>query len=435
MSAVEWSPWALVAVPILGALAGLPLCSTPREAKRFLLLTPATTGALVAVLSMLPGPGLPHLALLAIVPIAAFISLLSQPLHISHRAPWAISVAMLGLVLGVLIAPGRMLWVFVAVLLASLVAILSWARTVGTSSPTWGIATYGVGAVMAASAAVAPPVPAALAGLLAACTLLPLFPFHAGHVAMVMRLPGNLPAFLVTALPLVGLLALQATSADLPMVVAEWLGPAAIVSMIYGSVRALGQRHPLSVLAHASIAFASILWWFLAVTGILTPSSTVYVLALGLVTGGLAIGWYALRARHGELDIRALSGLVHPMPRFAVLFSLLALAALGMPPFGVFSGFMGMVLSPDFRLPASFFIVILVWLSASWYYLEVMRRLLFGPTRPEHRYEDMRETEVAALSMLLVLLVLLGTLPSRWFDGGGATRTPRPLVETTQWHP
>ena len=106
------------------------------------------------------------------------------------------------------------------------------------------------------------------------------------------------------------------------------------------------------------------------------------------------------------------------MPRFAGLFSLLALAALGFPPFGVFSGFIGMVLHPDVKLPGSFALVALAWLAASWYFLDLMQRLLFGKPRTDLRYKDVRETESAALALLLVLLAVLGVMPSKWFDAG-----------------
>ena len=67
-----------------------------------------------------------------------------------------------------------------------------------------------------------------------------------------------------------------------------------------------------------------------------------------LASSGLLLAWYAIRARYGDIDVRSLGGVAYPMPRFSTLLALLALAALGMPPFGVFTGLVGMLLSPEF---------------------------------------------------------------------------------------
>lgn len=428
-------PLVLLAVPALGATLSAVLWSTPREPKTWLLLTTLATLLTIGAVTLYTDALPPNLSLLCLLPVVAFISLLGQPLHLPHRPAWVHSIALLGLCSAAIGASGRIQWVLIALIFAALLGLLARARMPGATTPTWALGTYGLGAAASIVAALVPsPTVSSIAGLLACLALIPLFPMHAGHVACLMRLPANLPGFLVLALPAVGFAALMSLS-ELPSVVADLLGPAALVSMVYGSIRALGQRHPLSVLAHGSLAFFSVLWWFLAVTETVSPSVSVYLIAVGLVTGGLYNGWYVVRIRYGELDVRGLGGLVHPMPRFAVLYSLLALAALGLPPFGVFSGFMGLLLTPEFRLPAAFFIVMLVWLAASWYHLELMRRLLFGPTRTDMRYEDLRETELVSLTMVVVLLVLLGTLPARWFDHGTTLRPSAPTVEITQWQP
>ncbi len=428
-------PLLLLAVPCLGALVSAVAWSTPREPKTLLLATSLACIMAVGLLAGVLGAAPPGLPLLCLLPFAAFASLLGQPLYLPHRTAWTLSVVILGLCLTSIALTGRLQWLALVVLFLVLLVTLARGRLPGTTQPTWGLATYGVGAVAAAVAATAAAPVSIAAGLLAACALIPLFPLHAGHVAGLMRLPGNLPALLVTALPAAGFAALLGVLPHLPEFAQTLLGGTALLSMLYGSVRALSQSRPLSALAHASLALYSILWWFVAVTGTLSSSGTVFLVAIGLVTGGLTLGWQAVHARFGDLDIRALGGLVHPMPRFAVLYSLLALAALGLPPFGLFSGFMGLLLSPDFYLPISSILVVLTWLTASWYHLDLMRRLLFGPPRPELRAEDVREPELAALTIILVLLVLLGTLPSRWFDSGRAARPALPVLETTQWHP
>ena len=66
------------------------------------------------------------------------------------------------------------------------------------------------------------------------------------------------------------------------------------------------------------------------------------------------VAWQVIRTRYGDdVDPQAISGLASTMPRYAVLFSLLALAAMGLPPFGVFAGFMGLLLTSPLTSPSA----------------------------------------------------------------------------------
>ena len=428
------APWLLLVVPSAGALLSLLVWSRPREFKTGLLLT--TVASLLAVLGAAVAMGaLPSgMPLLCLLSAAAFASLLGQPLHRDNRTAWLMTVVILGIGLATVRTsdPTKSLWLSLLFLL--LVGLLAHTRNGSASSPTWGMATYGIAAAAALVSAIAPAPISTMAGLFVSLVLIPLFPLQAGHVACLTRLPGNLPAFLALLLPLVGLTLLPTVLPALPEIARDSMEGLALLSMLYGSVRALAQPRPLPLLAHASLAFFSILWWYVGIGGSLSPQTVVFLSAVGLTTGGLYLGWYAVRARYGDLDLRALGGLVQPMPRFATLFCLLALAALGLPPFGVFSGFMGMVLNPAVTLPGSFALVALVWLAASWYFLDLMQRLLFGRPQPDLRYEDVRETELVALTIVLVLLVVLGVTPSRWFDAGTTTAPSPPSLESSAWN-
>jgi NADH-quinone oxidoreductase subunit M len=150
-------------------------------------------------------------------------------------------------------------------------------------------------------------------------------------------------------------------------------------------------------------------------TGSVTPQAAVYVGAAALVTGGLFLAWGRVRARYGDLDLNRIGGLARPMPRFATLMALLVMAAVGLPPFGLFSGYLVMLLSPSMPLtiPTSvgLSITLLSWFTASWYLFKLMQRLLFGPHRSDLRYEDLSHAEAAPLVVVLALLLALGILP------------------------
>jgi NADH-quinone oxidoreductase subunit M len=190
------------------------------------------------------------------------------------------------------------------------------------------------------------------------------------------------------------------------------------------------------LLAYGSLSFFSILWWFAVGSRSVTPRSALLVGTVALATSGLMVAWQVVRTRYGDdVDPQAISGLATGMPQYAVLLSLLALAAMGLPPFGVFAGFMGLVLSPPFPSLAGLFVTLLAWLAASWYIMQMVQRLLFGLRRPELRYTDLRHAELASLLIVVLVLLALGLAPTTLFAPDGATLGPAAdLGETPPWN-
>ena len=174
-----------------------------------------------------------------------------------------------------------------------------------------------------------------------------------------------------------------------------------------------------------SLSFFSILWWFAAASRTVTPRSALLVGTVGLATSGLMVAWQVVRTRYGDdVDPQAISGLATGMPQYAVLLSLLALAAMGLPPFGVFAGFMGLLLSSPFPSLTGLFVTLLAWLAASWYIMQMVQRLLFGVRRPELRYTDLLRAELASLLIVVLVLLALGLAPTTLFASEGALFGP-----------
>jgi len=236
-------------------------------------------------------------------------------------------------------------------------------------------------------------------------------PFHDGHLTALTRLPGSLPSFIVVLLPVIGLHGLGAAMTTVPDTVAWTVSFFALVGASYGALKALAQSRVRLLLAYGSLSFFSILWWFAVASRSVTPRSALLVGTVGLATSGLLVAWQVVRTRYGDdVDPQSISGLASGMPQYAVLLSLLALAAMGLPPFGVFAGFMGLLLSSPFPSLAGLFVTLLAWLAASWYIMQMVQRLLFGERRPELRYTDLLHAEFA--SLLIVGLVLLAVEPA-----------------------
>ena len=134
------------------------------------------------------------------------------------------------------------------------------------------------------------------------------------------------------------------------------------------------------------------------------------------------------------MDPQAISGLATGMPRYAVLFSLLALAAMGLPPFGVFAGFIGLLLAAPFPSIAGLFITLLAWLAASWYIMQMVQRLLFGTRRPDLRYTDLLGAEFASLLIVVLVLLALGLAPATLFTADDALHRTGAAMESLTWN-
>jgi hypothetical protein len=105
-------------------------------------------------------------------------------------------------------------------------------------------------------------------------------------------------------------------------------------------------------------------WWHLSVAGNAAPAA-LYVTAIALALLGLRLAAGFLQARFGHLDIDKMRGLARPMPRFATLLTLLMMAVMGLPLFGVFSGFMALLLGPSSFGAAGLAGVVVLWFLAS----------------------------------------------------------------------
>lgn len=254
---------------------------------------------------------------------------------------------------------------------------------------------------------------AQIAMLLLAVVTLPLFPFHGLYVAALTRPSGTLGAFLPIVLafllPAAGLYVAAPLLPRLPSELMQGIRILALSGVVFGSFKALVQFRVRRLVAYASLVFHSLLWWHLASAGGYTLQAGIYARGAMLVTVGLLLAWYAVQARYGNLDLDRIGGLAQTMPRFAALFALLVMAAVGLPPFGLFFGFLGMVLEASVRASAwELAIVFAAWFAASWYLFNLLRRLLFSPPRADIPYEDLGGGETAAAVVVLAALLLVG---------------------------
>ena len=425
-------PWLLAGVPLLGALLGFAVWSQPEKLKTWsVTVTLVSLLAVIASFFKLTG-STEGLLFVVLLPLAACVSLLGQPAHQEHRLSWVVTLVFLGMGLGILTIPSPIGLIVLTLLLGLITFLLYWHHD-PFWGPSWsGIGTYGLGTLCAGIAAMTD---SAIPSLLACVILLPLVPFHHGYVAALTRLPGSLPPFTVLLLPAIGLHRMATVLPKLPDAVISVIFVLALSGALYGAIKALAQSRVRLLLAYGSLSFFSILWWFVAAARTVTPQAAVFLGSVALVTGGLLMSWQIIRTRYGDdVDPRAITGLAAPMPQFAVLISLLALAAMGLPPFGVFAGLMGLLLTSSLAVSMAPLVIAITWIAASWYILDLVQRLLFGRKRPDLRYEDVHQSEFASLVMVVAILFALGLAPTNLFVGAPPSTGAKATVESVSWN-
>ncbi|OQW30573.1 MAG: hypothetical protein A4E19_09705 [Nitrospira sp. SG-bin1] len=428
-------PWLLVGIPFAGALACLAVWSDPYRVKMSAIISSVISLALtVGVAHRLPNPpdGLLPLYLL---PIAALVSALGQPVHANHRLSWTMTLVFLGLGMGVLTAGDPFDLLSLITLMLVIMLLLYRHHTTLWPISWWGIGSFGVGVVGAGCSLAAGPPIAPVASLMTCAVLLPLMPFHNGYLTALTRLPGSLPPFIVVLLPVLGLHELATIMPTMPNEFVAIVSLLALTSSLYGAVKALAQSRVRLLLGYGSVSFFSILWWFVSGAHQATPRAAVLAGAVGLATAGLLVAWQVIRTRYGDdVDPQAISGLAAVMPKYAVLFSLLGLAAMGIPPFGVFAGFMGLLLTTSPASTIGLFIALTAWLAASWYIMQMVQQLLFGTRRPELRYADLRHPELTSLLIVVLSLLALGLAPTSLYAPNQTLTTTSAMERPLEWN-
>lgn len=423
-------PWLLTGVPFVGALVCLACWSDPYRVKMSTIVWSVISLASIAgVAEWFPTPpdGLLPLYLL---PLAALVSALGQPVHETHRLSWIMTLVFLGLGIGLLTAGNSAGLLCLISIMLTIMLLLYRHHTTLWPISWWGIGCFAVAVGGAGLSLMTGPPISSVASLATCAVLLPLMPFHHGYLTALTRLPGSLPSFIVLLLPVLGLHELATAIPTMPNDFVAFISLMALISALYGAIKALAQSRVRLLVGYGSVSFFSILWWFVAGAHSANARATVLAGAVGLATSGLLVAWQVIRTRYGDdVDPQAIRGLAAAMPKYAVLLSLLGLAAMGIPPFGVFAGFMGLLLTAPPFSTIGLFIALAAWLAASWYIMQMVQQLLFGAHRSDLRYADLRHPEFTSLLIVVLALLALGLAPTSLY---APDKTPNETADMEQ---
>ncbi len=218
------------------------------------------------------------------------------------------------------------------------------------------------------------------------------------------------------------------------------MGTLAVIGIIYGALAALAQSDVKRLVAYSSVShmgFIILGMFSLNATGI--DGSVIQMVNHGLTTGALFACVGVIYERYHTREMSELSGLWKRLPLWAFFFILTALGSAALPGLNGFVGEFPILLGM-FRTDATLAVIASLGMILGAYYLLVMlQKVVFGPLKEPtghghhddghghgHEHAAIRPIgwhEIAGLTPLMVLIVLIGIYPKPFLD-----RIQPPLV-------
>ena len=192
-----------------------------------------------------------------------------------------------------------------------------------------------------------------------------------------------------------------------------------IIAIIYTSLVALMQDDMKKLIAYSSVAhmgFVTIGIFSLTKQGL--EGSIIQMISHGLVSAALFLCVGVLYDRYHSRMISSYGGIVNIMPKYAFVFMIFSLAALGLP--GT-SGFVGEFLVLIGIFQKNILVAVLASIGvilAATYMLWLYRRVVFGKLTNSEIKEmpDLNKTELYILSSIVSLILFFGVYPSPLLD-------------------
>ena len=192
-----------------------------------------------------------------------------------------------------------------------------------------------------------------------------------------------------------------------------------VVAVIYTSLVALMQEDMKKLIAYSSVAhmgFVTIGIFTLTMQGV--EGGLMVMLSHGIVSSALFLCVGVVYDRMHSRRIDSYGGLVHRMPRYALVFMIFALASVGLPGTG---GFIGELLVLVGVFQVNTWVATLaatgVVLGAA-YMLWLYRRVIFGPLTKEELKGilDLSPREIVIFAPLVVIVFWMGIYPNAFLD-------------------
>ncbi|MGF1599774.1 MAG: NuoM family protein [Acidimicrobiales bacterium] len=210
---------------------------------------------------------------------------------------------------------------------------------------------------------------------------------------------------------------------------APWIGLLAVIGIIYGALGCLAQTDMKRLIAFSSVAHMGYVMLGIATLTDFGINAAIFgMVAHGLITGMLFFIAGSVKERYHTLEIKRLGGLLVQAPRLGWILGFTTMASLGLPGLAGFWGEFPAILAAYDPAPGvsdALFRVYMVVAAlgtvlAAGYLLWLLQRTAFGTPSEEYaddpHIHDTVFTEWVAWVPLLILIVLLGFVPSIVFD-------------------
>jgi NADH-quinone oxidoreductase subunit M len=192
-----------------------------------------------------------------------------------------------------------------------------------------------------------------------------------------------------------------------------------VVAVIYTSLVALAQEDMKKLIAYSSVAhmgFVTAGTFTLTQQGI--EGAIYQMLSHGVVSAALFLCVGVLYDRIHSREIARYGGLVHRMPRYALVFMVFMLASVGLPGTG---GFIGELLIMVGAFQVSTWLAALIatgMILGAAYMLWLYRRVIFGKLTKSDLMGilDLNPRETAIFAPLVVLVLWMGVYPASFID-------------------
>lgn len=255
----------------------------------------------------------------------------------------------------------------------------------------------------------------------------PMFPFHTWLPLAHVEAPTAGSILLAGVLLKVGSYGLLRFNLAMTPIGARVLFPflavLAVAGIVYGALAALAQTDVKRLIAYSSVSHMGfIVLGLISMNATGIDGATIQMINHGLTTGALFACVGVIYERYHTREMSEMSGLWARLPLFAFFFIMASLGSAALPGLNGFVGEFPILAGAFSKDPTSAVIASTGMVLGAFYLLWMIQRVLFGPLKEpgghggdqhhdSHTVRPIGWHEIAGLTPLIVLIVLMGVCP------------------------
>ena len=264
----------------------------------------------------------------------------------------------------------------------------------------------------------------------------PMFPFHTWLPLAHVEAPTAGSILLAGVLLKVGSYGLMRFNLSMVPYGAAVLWPMlatlAVVGILYGAFAALAQTDIKRLIAYSSVSHMGfIVLGLFAFNSTGLNGSAIQMINHGITTGALFACVGVIYERYHTREIADMGGLWNRLPLLTFFFIFASMGSAALPGLNGFVGEFPILAGMFERSPRAAVLASIGMIVGAWYLLWMLQRVVFGPLHEPHGHdhgESQRLShaatnirpigwhEIAGLTPLMVLIVLIGVFPQPLFD-------------------